>query len=624
MPQQMSYSGDGVSQVHGGHHESVEEAVFKYVGVDLDENKHGERSGTDGDESQRDRNLDQKNARNDVNWFLRHGLEEVGTDHGDDEEHVTASPRAHESLESNGHRQHGNSSGPGAPQSVAAAAVAAALAASSKTGRSVETGGPNGDPLSHRPDAFQPAQLKERVVRDDRPVHTSGKRRRDNGKTSSSKRSRLQLAAVDPELASLDDHEVTEHEQLVQKAILDADSIAHHPDFQHYLTADDESALTQQELAQQELPSSLAASLGSDRRKKLEVLPKVLAPSGGRDNDVSSLIQDAAAKASNFISPQSQATGKSFDASEEQALEQFVSDYQAIKNLSRRQICERIWSNERRKDDFWTNICKVLPYRTRSSIYKHVRRKYHVFEQRGKWTPEEERELAQLCALKEGQWSEIGKALGRMPEDCRDRWRNYVKCGTNRASNKWSLEEEERLKKVITELLEVANTDAVTMPSDGDDNNVSPSKESINWTIVSERMGGTRSRIQCRYKWNKLLKKQAMSKIRNISEEDETWILGKLRDMGFTDDSQVDWDELATLMPGRPYSGTELKLCYEKLRTCVRFYKDRTINQICKELLGYGNANKSDRIGGNIGDAELSHEGSVTKENGSPQLEGKN
>lgn len=52
-----------------------------------------------------------------------------------------------------------------------------------------------------------------------------------------------------------------------------------------------------------------------------------------------------------------------------------------------------------------------------------MRRKYHIFEQRGKWTSEEEQELAKLCAEKEGQWAEIGKTLGRMPEDCRDRWK---------------------------------------------------------------------------------------------------------------------------------------------------------------------------------------------------------
>lgn len=60
--------------------------------------------------------------------------------------------------------------------------------------------------------------------------------------------------------------------------------------------------------------------------------------------------------------------------------------------------------------------------------------------------------------------------------------------------------------------------------------------------------------------------------------------------MGFTEDSQVDWEELSTLMPGRRWTGTELKLLYEKVRTTVRQYKRKTINVICKELVGYPEA----------------------------------
>lgn len=569
-------------QQHGANeeHESVEEAVFKYVGVDLQGGKH-EEEAVDEEEPAKDKDDDKNESKNsergnaDMEWFLRHDL-------ASDQDQTSGG------VDASSH-------------SVAAAAVAAAFAANDN----------------------------DTKKRDRSELNAGGKNTKEygNGKT---KRSKLQLSAVDPELASLDDSEVTEHEQLVRKAIMDADSIAHHPDFQHYLNTDEDSdgkdkmskkfkyrGTRKHDGVPEGAFSDEDAQEDRSLHKKIEVLPKVLA-AGSSEQDISHLIQDAATKASNFISPQSQSTGKSFDASEEQALEHFIKDYQAIKNLSRRQICERIWSNERRKDDFWTNICKVLPYRTRSSIYKHVRRKYHIFEQRGKWTPEEDQELASLCVEKEGQWSEIGKALGRMPEDCRDRWRNYVKCGNNRASNKWSLEEEERLKQVIAEIMEASAVDATsnddpqadTSGKPGDDDaerfriilgasdpdqitklnkkkKGTGSKDSINWTVVSERMGGSRSRIQCRYKWNKLLKKKAMNKIKSITEDDKRWILEKLRDMGFTEDSQVDWDELATLMPDQQWSGTELKLCYEKLRTGVRFYKDRTINQICKELIGY-------------------------------------
>lgn len=326
-----------------------------------------------------------------------------------------------------------------------------------------------------------------------------------------------------------------------------------------------------------------------------------------------------------------------------------------------------------------------------------MRRKYHIFEQRGKWTAEEEQELAKLCAEKEGQWAEIGKTLGRMPEDCRDRWRNYVKCGTNRASNRWSVEEEELLKKVISDMLEEAqqqqsqlhpnlleeeqhllqddqndhhnndeddddtasaaaaaaaaiqeqqqllqqkqqdDDDAIAAAAaaassslgdnkdedkphdslgiqldDNSQNSMVPApsatsthskslsntirrhnnklrkslmgngkldfKDIINWTIVSERMGGTRSRIQCRYKWNKLVKREAIAKIQTVKDDDMLWIFEKLRDLGITEDSQVDWDELAALKPGMKLNGLELKLCYERMKKKVKGYKQK-INQ---------------------------------------------
>lgn len=582
--------------VTGTNHESVEEAVFKYVGVGLQHDDDGKSKNEKGDVH------DSGNkTQSDMEWLFRNanGVDDDGSQDGSNRER----------------------------QSVALAAVAAAYA----------SGGP----------------LGKRSLEKDAEDDLVAKEERRNKKLKAEK-AKLQLA-VDPELATLDDSDVTEHDQLVRKAIIDTDSIAQHPDFQQYLhTEEDAQKLKDSQKLRNKSddeskgledvdPSVVAASQSQDHDDDLgdvtkqyselqkesaidgpvtkslqkkdyrEVLPKVMSSSEiSVDTDVTHLIQSAASKASAIIGTTTQSSGKSFDSVEEAALEQFITEYQTIKNLNRQQICERIWSNERRKDDFWSNMCKVLPYRSRSSIYKHVRRKYHIFEQRGKWTPQEDRDLARLCVEKEGQWSEVGKALGRMPEDCRDRWRNYVKCGANRASNKWAPDEEDLLKRVIAEMLEESqrnyearNSSELVNDSDHADdsnddqkssilhggkerkpNNKPSFKDAINWTVVSERMGGTRSRIQCRYKWNKIVKKEAIAKIQSITEGDKLWILEKLRDLGFTEDSQVDWEELAALKPGIKWSGTELKLCYERMRSGVRYYKQKSINEITKELLG--------------------------------------
>ena len=353
-----------------------------------------------------------------------------------------------------------------------------------------------------------------------------------------------------------------------------------------------------------ELPREYSDALSKD----------ILLPDGAKPSEPGSttssssndtqLLENAASRASELINTTTRRSGKVFDAVEEAALDQFIEQYRRIKNFTRQQTCERIWANGRRRDDFWVNICKVLPYRTRSSIYKHVRRRYHIFEQRGKWTPEEDLQLAKLCIEKEGQWSEVGKALGRMPEDCRDRWRNYIKCGTNRASNKWSVEEEELLRKIINEMLEEAEKleekkkkglldesdlekqkKEIRGPKGRKIDGPLGFKDIINWTVVSERMGGARSRIQCRYKWNKLVKKQALAKLQNITEDEKRWILEKLRDLGFTEDSQVDWDELAKMEPGSKWTGLELKLCYERMRGTIRGTKDKNISEISQKLL---------------------------------------
>ncbi|KAK9448368.1 uncharacterized protein V1518DRAFT_418781 [Limtongia smithiae] len=178
--------------------------------------------------------------------------------------------------------------------------------------------------------------------------------------------------------------------------------------------------------------------------------------------------------------------GGSFSPEETYALEDFMTQYQQENGLDRIGLCRRVWSNERKKDNFWDSVANALPHRTRASVYKHVRRKYNPYVLRGRWTSREDEELRQLFEIHGAQWKVIGRAIDRMPEDCRDRYRNYVKCGESRGQNKWNPEEEEKLATIVQQI-KFADPNA-----------------DINWTVVSERMGGIRSRIQCRYKWKKL------------------------------------------------------------------------------------------------------------------------
>ena len=604
--------------------QSVEEAVLEYVGGRFPQDDLRKISSDRGDD-RNGNNLEDQNLKNnvddngtapsnndDMSWYLKH------------DEDINQDEHPGNDIDANGDN----------PESVAMAAVVAAYASSS----------------SSAPGASKPNKRKHKKTHKDKESSKKHKKQKKEKKSSKSKSSKkkeetdeenaeVQAIAVDPELATLDNDEGTENSNLQSndssnKDIINGVNITQNQDFQQYLNtvipiketvvkkestideskksikkkksneSDDSNTLNDIVPISEEMNSNKDSNTEKRSHKNQIEAPDHTIVSMRTDKDTL-LLSDAAKQASSLIRDTSQSTGKIFDEMEEKALDSFIEEYRIIKGFTRKETCERIWTNGRRKDDFWINICKVLPYRTRSSIYKHVRRKYHIFEQRGKWTKEEDAELAKLCIDKEGQWSEIGKYIGRMPEDCRDRFRNYIKCGANRVANKWSREEEEKLKYIIGKLIYLDTAEGDDYPEfepnkldeDGleyvsripvipkSDSNNRSFNEIINWTAVSEMMLGTRSRIQCRYKWNKLVKKEAMGRILGISESTKKWTLEKLRDLGFTDDSQVDWEELAALCPDPQWSGLELKLSYEKMRTSIKGYKTKNINDITKDLL---------------------------------------
>lgn len=208
---------------------------------------------------------------------------------------------------------------------------------------------------------------------------------------------------------------------------------------------------------------------------------------------------------------------------------------------------------------FWDEICPSLPNRwSRETIIKFVRRKWHNFDKRGKWDPEEDQMLKDAYAKTPGQWTKIGEAVGRFADDCRDRWRNYLSCSDTMASKRWHDSEVNELLNVVQECL---NTLLERLPEDKrnywreelqsterrdiwrpdeirnlvrklpdcmdalraafDEKHPRESKQKratekrrgssatdgsvvINWDLVSEKMGKKRSRLQIMSKWKAL------------------------------------------------------------------------------------------------------------------------
>lgn len=270
------------------------------------------------------------------------------------------------------------------------------------------------------------------------------------------------------------------------------------------------------------------------------------------------LLEAAVADARKMVGDSTSA--HAFTPQETAALEMFLRRYCEIQQQTMAAVKARIWAHARHRDGFWRWIQRILPGRTKSSLYKHVRRTYHPFKIRGKWNAAEDAKLAEAVRTHQGKWPAVGREMGRMPEDCRDRWRNYIKCGTQRHKNKWSPAEEEALRRVVGKL--------------------GPGR--VNWTKVSEMMGGTRSRIQCRYKWKKLVRRDGPARnaqrvrVARAGLETKIWLLNAMKDAltGRDIDSAareedaparvVDWAALASAYPGKA-TADELRAIYEEM-----------------------------------------------------------
>lgn len=405
---------------------------------------------------------------------------------------------------------------------------------------------------------------------------------------------------IDPELADLDSS--SEHDQLVHAAILGAGELAKQLQIPARNVSglsvapnrrngeNEPNAINQLAHAASALSSGLKAGLGSSMKprrplkKSSENFETHILPRPKYDHSsLESLIEQAANESCVWYNTNGEAGLRGprlFSREEIQIVENFIDGYCRLNDLTRLDICRRVWSNERTKDNFWESVTKVLPYRSRASVYKHVRRQYHVFDIRARWTQEEDELLKKLALTCKTNWKKVGEMMNRMPEDCRDRWRNYVKCGDNRASNKWSEEEEHTLREIVMEMLA---------------NNTGSAKGKpvlINWTLVSERMNGARSRIQCRYKWNKLVRRDLASRVAMMDTDTKLWLFNRVLESNFADIDSIDWEFILHLYHEEHkdttkinWSASDFKVGFEKLKSLVRDNKNLPLHTLLTKLI---------------------------------------
>ena len=179
----------------------------------------------------------------------------------------------------------------------------------------------------------------------------------------------------------------------------------------------------------------------------------------------------------------------------------------------------------------FNEIQDILPYRPRMSVQKFCRRRFHNFV-RGPWSAEEDQILKEAVAEKGKAWKEISDSLGRMSEDCRDRWRNYLVNAEHRNREQWTDAEVVNLCTAILDCMQLMKEDRMRAREVGEDVPKSGTESDlevedmkhINWQSVSDRMGehgGGRSRLQCSFKWGQLKKREQADYLKAIRESRE-------------------------------------------------------------------------------------------------------
>ena len=226
--------------------------------------------------------------------------------------------------------------------------------------------------------------------------------------------------------------------------------------------------------------------------------------------------------------PSAGSTTKSgvFDKDEISRLTDAINAYMVTNGLSKLQMIEMIQhikpkshsippdsdlQRMREQDNavtaMWSELHEVLPNRTRQSIMRNCRRKWHNYEARGgRWGADEDELLKEVYQLHPHKWTEIATFMKRSPEDCRDRWRNYIVNGENRITDVWTETEERALLSAVRECVQKLNEDYEEQHGTLKDYDA---RKFLNWQMVSDRMGGRRSRLQCSYKFKKLHERQS-------------------------------------------------------------------------------------------------------------------
>ncbi|KAI0096885.1 hypothetical protein GGR51DRAFT_542506 [Nemania sp. FL0031] len=272
------------------------------------------------------------------------------------------------------------------------------------------------------------------------------------------------------------------------------------------------------------------------------------------------------------------------------AIERFRDDH----NMTQQQVNELIHSNPKVHGgvELWEGVVATCPGRSRQKVIDQTRRRFHNFVARGAWTTEQDQELRRLYEQCGNKYALIGQIVNRHPEDIRDRIRNYVICGGNLKNDRWSQDEVDQL----IEIVEQASTEIRLQRANRGQDNDQPIEEDINWQLVSQSMGRTRSRLQCITKWRAVKKQlagddtdadivqQARDTAATMSYRNRCIIVQEILKTGAIADSRIPWLKIRQELGGQ-WTRPSLIIIWFRLKRAVSEWQSLNVQEICTILL---------------------------------------
>ena len=303
----------------------------------------------------------------------------------------------------------------------------------------------------------------------------------------------FRLEPVNKQASAVIDDQASAHGKTDADAS-DSDDVMRSPD-----SSEDELASTPARKVPRSAPSSLKSKplVARATRRKSAPAPKAAARA---DTPSSTTTRKG-------VNPRSRLSDEDYER-----LEAFKRRHCTEYHLDDRGFAEKIQQDvkfNKKNSKLWDRAMVAVgwPEIERPKLMKAVRRIYHNYH-RAVWTTAEDERLAALRVQIGPQWRKIATILDRMPEDVRDRFRNHVKDGDKRAEQRWSAAEEDALRRALDEA--AARSVAARCKEHGRESwrDWAPGlSDLVVWGVVSEDMGKTRSRAQCRAKAKLMIKR---------------------------------------------------------------------------------------------------------------------